>query len=142
MKTLESNFSNQILKLTKNKLGDIFFFNHIAVIELNEGVHLDAGNSSLIINDLISYFGKNKPFGIVANRINSYSVNLLHMPFFREQLKNLSSYGVVGHDPASRMNAKIENSFCISDQIDFNNIYDAVNSVYNKVINSKILSIN
>ncbi|WP_298500064.1 hypothetical protein [uncultured Algibacter sp.] len=136
MKIIESKFSNQILKFVENKLGNIFFFNHIAVVELHEGVHFDIKNASLIIDELTSYFGNSKPFGVVANRINSYSINLIETPLIKEKAKNFFAYGVVGHDLASKMNAEIENKFCVSEKIDFDNLNEAIKIVYNRVINS------
>lgn len=142
MKITESDFSNQIIKYAENKLGTIFFFNHIAVVELNEGVHFDTNNCSLIIDELITYFGNSKPYGVVANRINSYSVNLLKTSYYREKAKNLKAYGVVGHNLASKMNAEIENGFCASQNVDYDNIYEAVNSVYEKIKSSRFFSLN
>ncbi len=141
MKILESDFSNQIVEFVQNKLGNIFFFNHIAVVELNEGVHFNLKNSPMIIDELKAYFG-NKPFGVVANRVNSYSVDLLDTPKYRQEVKNLQSYAVVGHDLASKMNATMENDFCVSEKVDHDSIYDAINHVYNKVKNSNLFSLN
>ncbi|WP_203257053.1 hypothetical protein [Hyunsoonleella ulvae] len=142
MKIIESDFSNQIVKFVQNKLGNIFFFNHIAVVELNEGIHFNINNAPLILEELKSYFGDTKPFGVIANRVNSYSVDLLDTPKYRNEIKNLKSYGVVGHDAASKMNATIENDFCMSEKVDYDTIYDAINHVYNKVKNSKLFSLN
>jgi hypothetical protein len=136
MKISESKFSNQIIKFVENSLGKIFFFNHIAVLEIHDGVHIDIKNAPLIINELTLYFGQTHPFGVIANRINSYSVNLLDTERYREQAKNLYAYGVVGHDLAGRMNAELENDFCISDKVDYNNLNEAIFNVYNKVKNS------
>jgi hypothetical protein len=142
MRILESDFSNQIIEFVQNKLGSIFFFNHIAVVELNEGIHFNVNNAPLIIDELKSYFGETKPFGVVANRVNSYSVDLLSTPTYREKVSNLKAYGVVGHDLASKMNATMENDFCISEKVDYDTIYDAINYVYNRVKNSSLFSLN
>ncbi len=142
MKIIESDFQNQIQAFVQNKLANIFFFNHIAVIEMNEGVHFNSTNADLITNELNAFFGPSRPFGVVANRINSYSVDLIDTPIYREKIKNLRAYGVVGHDKASKMNAKIESNFCISDKVDYDSIYDAINQVYHKVKNSKLFFLN
>lgn len=142
MKITESDFSNQILKTAQNQIGNIFFFNHIAVVELSEGVHFDSTNAPLIIDELVSYFGDNQPYGVVANRVNSYSVDLLNTPLYKEKAKNLYAYGVVGHDLAGKMNAEMENDFCVSEKVDYDNIYEAINRVYSKVKNSDSFSLN
>ena len=136
MKITDSKFSDQIIKCIENPLGNIYFFNHVAVVEMHEGVHFDIQKAPLIITDLTSYFGHSQPYGVVANRINSYSVDLLDTHLYREQAKNLYAYGVVGHDLAGKMNAELENDFCISDKVDYENLHDAIFNVYNKVKNS------
>ena len=142
MQITESDYSNQILKLVKNNIGNIFFFNHVAVVELNEGVHFDMNNSYSIIDEIVSYFGDKQPYGVIANRINSYSVNLMDAPFFRSQAKNICAYAVVGHDLASKMNAEMESDFCASEKVNYDNIYEAIADVYNKVKNKGYFSLN
>ncbi|NMH85890.1 hypothetical protein [Flavivirga algicola] len=133
MKIAESDFASHIVKSVHNKLGNIFFFNHIAVIEFSEGVHIDINNSSEIFEELTNFFGNSRPFGVVANRINSYSVKLLDAELFREKVKNLCYYAVVGHNTASKMNAEIENRFCKSQKISYDSIHEAMNIIYGKV---------
>ncbi|MGB5418850.1 hypothetical protein [Algibacter sp.] len=142
MKIIESYLSNQIIKSVENHIGSIFFFNHIAVVELNEGIHFDLSNASLIIDELNSYFGNSQPYGVITNRINSYSVNLIDTPLYKKLAKNLYAYGVVGHDLAGKMNAEMENDFCVSEKVDYDTIYDAINEVYEKVKNSGSFSLN
>ncbi|KJD34198.1 hypothetical protein PW52_13460 [Tamlana sedimentorum] len=133
MKIKDSDIRKHILKSIKNELGYMHFLNHIAVIEFNEGVHVELNNTKALFNELKTYFGIKKPFGVVANRVNSYSIKLLDIPAFRAQITNLRAYAVVGHDPAGIMNAAIESNFCLSDDIGFDNIYEAIDSVNNKI---------
>ncbi len=141
MKIAESDFASHIVKSVHNKLGNIFFFNHIAVIEFNEGVHIDINNSSEIFEELTNFFGNSRPFGVVANRINSYSVKLLDAELFRKKVKNLCYYAVVGHNTASKMNAEIENRFCKSQKISYDSIHEAMNTIYGKVKKDILLSL-
>jgi hypothetical protein len=142
MKIIESEFSQHILKSEKISLGDIHFFNHIAVIEFSEGVHIDIHNVSEIFKKLISHFGISRPFGIIANRVNSYSINLLDINSFKEIMNNLCAYGVVSHNSASAMNAEIESNFCSRENIHFKNISDGVNFVYSRVKTKISVSLN
>ncbi|SFZ94231.1 hypothetical protein SAMN05428642_10415 [Flaviramulus basaltis] len=142
MKIIESDLSNHILKSVEKELANIYFFTHIAIIEFNEGIHLDINNSTEIFDELKGYFGVSRPFGVVANRINSYSVKLLDTQLFREQAKNLRAYAVVGHNALGRMSAEIENGFCISDNINYDNIYEAIDDVYSKVKKDILFSLN
>lgn len=133
MKITESDFSNQIVKHAQTKLGDIYFFNHIAIIEFNEGVHIEINNSTEIFKELKQHFGEEKPFGVISNRINSYSVKLLDIPLFKRKLQNLDAYAVVGYNSASKMNATIENAYCLSYKTDYDNVYEAIDMVHKKV---------
>lgn len=142
MRITESDFSNKIVKRSSKKIGDIFFFNHIAVIEFYDGVHVDINNSKEIFEEITSYFGYNKPFGVISNRINSYSIKLLDVHLFRNKVKNLRAYGVVGHNRASKISAKIESDYCLSKKVDYDSIYEAVDSVYRKVKKEIQVSLN
>ncbi|CAH8283126.1 hypothetical protein EV196_102100 [Mariniflexile fucanivorans] len=133
MKISASVFSNHILNSKKLNLGDIYFFHNFAVVEFNEGVHIDIYNSDQIFDELNNYYGYSKPFGVIANRVNSYSVNLLDIDLFREKSKNLCAYAVVGHNFASKMNAVIENSFCENDTINYDNLHEAIDALTYKL---------
>ncbi|MCB4809011.1 hypothetical protein LG651_12200 [Tamlana sp. 62-3] len=135
MRITDSDLRKHILKSIKNELGYMHFINHIAIIEFNEGVHVELNNTKSIFNELKSYFGTKEPFGVIANRVNSYSVKLLDIPALREQVTNLKAYAVVGHDPAGIMNAAIESNFCLSNDIGYDNIYEAIFNVNSKVKN-------
>jgi hypothetical protein len=89
----------------------------------------------------MTYFGNSKPFGLVANRINSYSITLLETMDVRIILPNLAAYGIVSHDDAGRMNAVIESHFCTSENISFDNIYEGLGSVYKRVMRALPLPI-
>lgn len=142
MKITDSEFSKHIISSKQIKLGDIYFFTHIAVIEFNDGVHIDINNFSAIFEKLVEFFGISKPFGVISNRINSYSINLLHMNTFKEQMNNLCAYAVISHNSASAMNAEIESNFCSSENIHFHKLNQGVNFVYNKVQSQILISLN
>ncbi len=142
MRITESNVAKHILKSVTNELGSIYFFNHIAVIEFNEGTHIDINTSQDFFQSLESYFGKSRPFGVVTNRVHSYSVKLLDIDLFRQKSRNICAYAVVGHDPASLMNAEIENNFCHYSNINFDNLYEAMNSVYSRVKGKLLKTLN
>ncbi|WP_299122605.1 hypothetical protein [uncultured Winogradskyella sp.] len=136
-----SNVANQVIKQTQSESATLHFFNHIAVVEFNEGVHLDLSSARPAIHDLIKYFGQ-KPFGLVANRVNSYSISLLDVNEIKPVLPNMVAYGVVSHSEAGRMNAKIESSLCTSQEISFDNLYVGLDTVYNRVKETLAASLN
>ncbi|GAA3627716.1 hypothetical protein [Flavivirga jejuensis] len=141
MKIAETDFSNQIVESVHKELGNIFFFKHIAVIEFNEGVHIDINNTVDFFDELISYYGHSRPFGVIANRVNSYSVKLLDADLFRQRVIDLCYYAVVGHNITSKINAEIENRFCDSNKINYDTIHEAMDSIYGKVKKDILLSL-
>lgn len=133
MTIASSNVASQIVKQTRSEVGTLHFFNHLAVIEFNEGTHIDLKAVRKTLNDLTDYFGYSKPFGIIANRVNSYSISLLDVKDARAALPNLSAYGIVSYNSATRMNAEIESSFCQWNDICFNNLYEGLDTIYKRV---------
>jgi hypothetical protein len=142
MTIIDSNVGSQILKQEQSEAGILHFFNHIAVVEFYEGLHVDLISGRKIINDLMNYFGTTKPFGLIANRVNSYSISLLETTEVKSIFPNMVAYGVVSHNEAGRMNALIESSFCSSKDISFDNLYEGLDAVYSRVINKLTTSLN
>ena len=142
MTIVDSNVASQIIKQEQSNAGMLHFFNHIAVVEFNEGLHLDLNSGRKTINDLMNYFGNTKPFGLIANRVNSYSISLLETPEVKSIFPNMVAYGIVSHNEAGRMNAIIESSFCSSDNISYDNLYEALDTVYKRVQDKIMMSLN
>jgi hypothetical protein len=142
MTIVDSNVASQIVEQKQCEAGTLHFFNHIAVVEFNEGIHADLNSGREMIHNLMKYFGNSKPFGIVANRVNSYSIALLETKEVRSIFPNLRAYGIVSHDLAGRMNADIESQFCTSENISFNNLYEGLDTVYKRVVNKSPISLN
>lgn len=142
MSITEYNIADKILGKKVTNFGTLYFFKHIAIIEFNEGVHIDATNTGDTIIDLVDYFGQNTPFGLLANRVNSYSIDLLDVKDVMQILPNLAAYAVVSHNEAGRMNAEIENSFCKSHNISFSNIYEGLDFVCKRVKTRKNVLLN
>ncbi|WP_460219092.1 hypothetical protein [Psychroserpens sp. MEBiC05023] len=142
MTILNSNVASQIVKQEQSEAGTLHFFNHIAVVEFNEGIHADLNSGRKMIHDLMAYFGNSKPFGIVANRVNSYSIALLETTEVRSIFPNLIAYGIVSHNQAGRMNAEIESQYCASSDISFDNLYEGLDTVYKRVVKKLSVSFN
>ncbi|MEY8849159.1 hypothetical protein AB9K26_10095 [Psychroserpens sp. XS_ASV72] len=51
----------------------------------------------------------------------------------RQKLPNLAAYGIVSYTEATLMNAKIESSFCEWENICFDNLYEGLNSVQERL---------
>lgn len=134
MTIANSNVSSQIVKQTQSDVGTVHFFDHLAVVEFNEGTHIDLKSVRQTLDDVLDHFGYSKPFGIIANRVNSYSISLLDIKDARATLPNLTAYGIVSYNSATRMNAEIESSFCEWNDICFNNLYEGLDTIHKRVI--------
>lgn len=142
MSITESNLASHIIKQTQSDIGSIHFFDHMAVIEFNEGSHIDITSARPALHSIIEFFGYTKPFGLVTNKVNSYSVSLLDIKDFRQAVPNLLAYGIVSYNNAGRMNAEIESSFCEWNDICFENLYEGLDTVYNRVKAKATISLN
>lgn len=140
MTITDSNVASKVIKQTKSEFGTLHLFNDIAVVEFNEGTHIDLSAFRKMLNDIVDYFGTTKPFGIVANRVNSYSVSLMDIKDARQALPNLKAYGIVSYNKATEMNAKIESSICEWKDICFTNLYEGLNTIYKRVKENKSFS--
>ena len=132
MKIENSIVASRVVKQTRLNAGILHFFNNFAVVEFNEGIHIDLNTARNTINEMLKFYGQ-KPFGLIANRVNSYSIALLDINQVKSIVPNLVAYGVVSHNKAGRMNAKIESGFCKTQEISFDNLYECINTVYNRV---------
>lgn len=142
MTIVNSNVASQIVKQEQSDAGMLHFFNHIAVVEFNEGLHVDLNSGRQTIHDLMDYFGDTKPFGLIANRVNSYSISLLETIEVKSIFPNMVAYGVVSHNEAGRMNAIIESNFCSLKDISFDNLYEGLDTVYLRVMDKLSVSLN
>lgn len=142
MTITKSNVAPHILKHSQSEVCSLHFFNHIAVLEFNEGVHMDLISFRKSMNDITSYFGTTRPFGLVCNRVNSYSIDLLDIEKISQLMPNMVAYGIVTYNEAGRMNAIIESNFCKSKDICFGNLYEGLNTVYQRVKERIKISLN
>lgn len=138
MLTLDSKLSKQVKKTSSIGIGNLYFFNDIVISEFKEGAHITYETAQDLISSIRDYFGTSKPFGFISNMVNSYSLNPTDSLRFKEELKNLTAYGVVSYTQAGRLNAEIENNFCDNQNICFDDLYEAAGKVYIKVKQLKI----
>ena len=141
MKTLDSNILHQVTDVFQSDLGKLYFFNHIAVVEFNEGVHVTIESTSELLYELVNHFGTIRPFGLVANRVNSYSISPIDSEQIKSKLDNLVAYGVVSSSWAGEMNCEIENDFCKSADIHYKSLYEALVGVFSKVKEELLLTL-
>jgi hypothetical protein len=133
MTFLNSKLKDHVMDTHVLDIGTLYFLEHIAIVEFNDGVHLTIENSKPVFSAIEDYFNHNE-FGLIANRVNSYSIHPLEMQQIKDVYPNLGAYAVVATDKASKMSAEIENSFCQTHDINFDNLYEAVEMVSQRLL--------
>lgn len=76
------------------------------VVTVNEGVHIDFTEIEEIRTVLQKHYN-DKPFGMIANRVNRYSTNPLAIKQFFSN-EHLVAGAIVGSHLTTRLNAEIE----------------------------------
>lgn len=129
MKLIDSKLSSHIIESHTVKTGKLFFLQDVVVAEFNEGVHIDFNSSLDYISLIIDFYGHERPFGYICNRINDFSISPLDYPKFNRALSNLTMYGIVHKNHFDRINYNIEKRFCDKPYKGYNDLYTAFNQV-------------
>lgn len=137
MKVLDSNFKNHVIKTALHDVGDVHFFNHFAIIEFGEGQHITLEAAAGLLDNIQKYFGKERSFGVISNRVHSYSMQPMDVAKAKERFKNLVGYGVVANSSPGRLSAHIEDTFCTTQNIKFDSLYDAIDMISQRVKNAE-----
>jgi len=135
-----TEFAPKIIDQASTEFGVTYFLKDIAVIEFKEGTHIDFKAVYPTLKSIKKHYGNSKPFGIIANRINSYSISLLDLKRARQKLPNLVAYGIVSYNNATRMSAKIESSFCEWKDICFDNPYEGLSTIQKRIENDFLVT--
>ena len=120
--------------LLKVKLGSVYFFDDFIVTHFDEGVDINYDNFQEVGLAIKTHY-REKPFGYIANRENSYSINLSDATIFNEAFPNLKAYALVAYNTFTERIFEIENHFLLSKREVFKNLENAVEWV------EKVLSI-
>ena len=132
MRVENSNLLDDIIIRTEESLGNLYFLSNLLITEFNEGAHISLKSTELLIKKIEKFYG-NKRFGVICNRVFPYSIVPLEIAEFKTVFKNLSAYAVVGHNKAGLMNVNIENNFCKSNDVVFDDLITAVNWMEDKL---------
>jgi len=79
------------------------------IIIINEGVTISPEHNDILINISRKYF-KNKHFGYITHRVNSYSVDP-SVYFETSKIENLAAFAVVSSNKIRLTNTQIEKLF-------------------------------
>lgn len=104
-------------------LGNLFFFENYVIAEFYEGVEINYNNFETVKELIKEQFG-NESFGLISNRINSYSIVITDAPLFN-QCESLKAYATVTYSLFAERVFNIENYFFKFNKQNFNSLTDA-----------------
>jgi hypothetical protein len=91
-------------------LGRLYLFDNYVVAEFKEGVDINFDNFSNV-SEIIKKQFNDRPFGFIANRLNSYSIDLMDATKFNAYFPNLEAYAIVAYTAMTRRVFEVENHF-------------------------------
>src|SRR5690606_34348877 len=104
-------------------LGNLFFFEHYLVAEFNEGVEIKYDNFDEVRELIKEHFGDNS-FGLISNRIHSYSIVVTDAPLFN-QCERLKACATVTYSLFAEKVFFIENYFFKFNKQNFHSLINA-----------------
>ncbi|OUR90766.1 hypothetical protein A9Q87_12485 [Flavobacteriales bacterium 34_180_T64] len=124
MTVLDSPLSKNVQATYCLDIGDFHFFDNFIVAEFKQGSYVSFNDFKEIF-DLSREFFEGKPSGIISNRVNSYSINLLDIVENRDKLAQLSAYAIVTYSHNTKRMLAIEDYYHNSKRERFNSLIDA-----------------
>ncbi|AXO79427.1 hypothetical protein DZC78_03180 [Olleya aquimaris] len=112
MKTINSQLAGQVKDVYLSKFGTFYILEDVIISEINEGEHLTIENAQELLNCIHIYYGKNKKFAYISNRVNNYSIEVLDYPKINQLLPNLELFAIISYSHFDKMNISIEKQFC------------------------------
>ena len=109
--TSPHNFpAEEVLKhILKTNIADIYFYDHLVVVEAYEGVTLSYKTGFQVLTRGLKYIGK-KPFFYIAHRVNSYSINPTDFKHLAK-IPTLRGIAIASPLESGKKNAELEKTF-------------------------------
>ncbi|BAO77603.1 hypothetical protein [Winogradskyella sp. PG-2] len=117
------------------KLGSVYLFENYIVTEFKEGVDINFENFKEVA-EIINRQFSNRPFGFIANRLNSYSIDLTDAKKFNTHFPNLKAYAIVVYNALTQRVFEIENHFFEFNRAAFKDIENATEWVEETLLTS------
>lgn len=130
MHIINSPLQQNIKETFKTNIGDVFLFTNYLVVEYNEGIDITFENHYEVSMIIETHF-KDKSFGFITNRVNSYSIDLKDAKYFNKAFPNCKAYGIVNYNHTHKSIIEIENKFFDFNRRIFEDLLEAVNWVEN-----------
>ena len=126
MRIQDSHILNDVIEVFPSDVGKLFFMKRMVIIEINEGVHLNYKNAEHIFLKIKDFFGNSKRIGIISNRINNYSIQVLDYQKLFNYIPNIKLYGIVHYNKQHFYSYQIEKRFSPIPLQNYNSINEAL----------------
>ena len=126
LKIQDSHILKEVIEVFPSEVGKLFFLKRVVIIEINEGVHLNHKNAEQIFLKIKDFFGNKKRIGIISNRINNYSIQVLDYQKFFNYIPNIKLYGIVHYNKQHFYSYQIEKRFSPIPLQNYNTIDEAL----------------
>jgi hypothetical protein len=107
------------------KLGRVYLSANFMITEFREGVDINFDNFDEVTAFIKLHF-ENRPFGFIADRTNSYSIDLKDSTKFNSSFPNLKAYAVVVYKTITERVFEIENHFFKFNRSSFKDLEHAI----------------
>lgn len=112
--------------------GKVSFYSNFLITELNEGICFNIENAKEIAELVMLHF-KDRPFGYISNRVNSYSLIPVNYLKIKEVFPTIEAFAAVTYSEIQKSIIKVENSFLNGMLADFDDLSEAVTWVQSKL---------
>ena len=116
------------------EFGEMRIFSNFVLVVMKEGITVMPEHNDDLLAVSLKYY-KNKPFGYITFRINSYAVNPL-VYLKTSEIKNLVAFAVVSTDPLKIANLELEKRFLTKPLKHFESLDEAKKWVEDMIENS------
>ena len=118
-------YKDELLHTEVIELGKLYFFKNYFIAEFNEGVTISFENFD-VIRFLTKRYFKDKDFGFIANRKQSYSIAITDAPLFNSTFKNLKAYACVTYTDFASQVFELESHFFKFNRKSFKDLDSAI----------------
>lgn len=140
MKIVSSKLIGDVIETHDLKIGVFYFFDNMVIAEINEGAHIDFKSSIDFFKVANAFYGTEKPFGYISNRINKFSVSPIDFANYSSTLENIKSFCAITYNNYyDKMNIEIEKRFYTKPFYTTNEIEDAIIWT-NSILNNKAIA--
>ncbi len=133
MQCSQLNLSESLIESFSIKNGKLSIFHNYCVLEIDEGTIVNFENSKDLLKHINHYYKDGRPFGIISNRTDSYSIDLSETHKFRTNKIQPVAKAVVTYNETSKRFIALENHFCKIKRQGFPSLEKAEEWILNEV---------